>query len=154
MKLLSGASLIGLLAASLANAQGSRKRGHPPFSVTKFSAGATPHSSIGYIELSWSYSGGLNQTRCSASPGTYQVFPSIVQTSCSDPSTSFNLTKRADGGADLVLWHETAPAAFAHAMHTITTDEIVWTNQQSPTGTVQVYAGPQNFTVKAVYPDM
>ncbi|OTB02933.1 hypothetical protein M426DRAFT_322178 [Hypoxylon sp. CI-4A] len=145
----SGASLIAII-ASLAGVQAAD---HPPFLVTKLSAGATPHSSIGYVELTWSYSGGLNQTSCSARPGTYQSFPSIAQTTCSDPSTSFNLTRRAEGGADLELWHEMAPGSLAYAIHSIKAEEIIWTNQQSPTGTVQTYAGPQNFTVAATYPD-
>ncbi|KAL7620577.1 hypothetical protein AAE478_009572 [Parahypoxylon ruwenzoriense] len=143
MKLLSGATLTTVLATRLADA-----RGNATFFVSKFSAGATPHS----IELSWSYSGGLNATACSAKPGTYQTFPSVAQTGCSDPSTSFNLTKRADGGADLGLFYEAAPGALASAIHSIEPEQIVWTNQQSPTGTVQVYAGPRNFSVDAVYP--
>ncbi|KAI2782510.1 hypothetical protein F4815DRAFT_461719 [Daldinia loculata] len=145
MKLFSGASLVGLLATTgLVSAKGTQA----PFSISKFSAGATPHSSIGYVELTWSYSSGQNSTTCSANPGTYQVFPSVVKTACSDPSTFFNLTKRSDGGADLELWYQEA-----YAIHTISADQIVWTNQQSPTGTVQVYSGPQNFTVKANYPE-
>ncbi|KAI1465346.1 uncharacterized protein F4812DRAFT_118769 [Daldinia caldariorum] len=144
MKFFSGASLVGLLATGLADAIGTKA----PFTITKFNAGATPHSSVGYVELTWSYSNGLNSTTCSARPGTYQVFPSVEKTVCSDPFTSFNLTKRSDGGADLELWYQEA-----YAIHTISADQIVWTNQQSPTGTVQVYAGPQNFTVKANYPE-
>ncbi|KAK8040071.1 hypothetical protein PG993_008482 [Apiospora rasikravindrae] len=34
-----------------------------------------------------------------------------------------------------------------YASHHVPADQIVWTNQQSPTGTVQAYAGPANFTV-------
>ncbi|KAI4859994.1 hypothetical protein F4820DRAFT_438157 [Hypoxylon rubiginosum] len=135
---LSSASLSVILAASLASVQG-----YGIVSVSKFSAGATPHSSIGYIELSWSR--GQNETRCSARPGTYQSFPSVGKTSCSAPSTAFSLTKRDDGGADLSLF-----SGNAQAIHTITKDEIVWANQQSPTGTVQVYSGPQNFTAELV----
>ncbi|KAK6949082.1 hypothetical protein Daesc_009155 [Daldinia eschscholtzii] len=144
MKFFSSASLVGLLSAGLANAKGTQA----PFSISKFNAGATPHSSVGYVELTWSYSGGLNSTTCSAKPGTYQVFPSVEKTACSDPLTFFNITKRPDGGADLELWYKEA-----YAIHNISADQIVWTNQQSPTGTVQVYVGPQNFTVKANYPE-
>ncbi|KAI1383951.1 uncharacterized protein F4822DRAFT_56348 [Hypoxylon trugodes] len=151
MKFLSGVTVVGMLAAGLPSVQGLTRRVNAPFTVSKLSAGATPHSSVGYIELTWSY-GGLNQTKCSAQPGTYQVFPTVAKTVCSDPSTSFNLTKRSDGGADLELWHEVAPGTSASAVHTIQASEIVWTNQQSPTGTVQVYAGPQNFTVNAIFP--
>ncbi|KAI0377593.1 hypothetical protein F5Y04DRAFT_263710 [Hypomontagnella monticulosa] len=155
MKLLSCASLLAVV-GGLADARGLRvvRDIHSPFSITKFSAGATPHSSVGYIELNWSYSGGLNRTICSASPGTYQVFPSIGETPCSDPSTSFNLTRRADGGSDLGLTYKSASKKSASAIHFIPADEIVWANQQSPTGAVQVYVGPQNFTVDAVYPDL
>ncbi|KAI1771251.1 hypothetical protein F4818DRAFT_445586 [Hypoxylon cercidicola] len=135
---LSGVSLSVILAASLPSVQG-----YGTFSVSKFSAGATPHSSIGFIELNWSR--GKNETKCSARPGTYQAFPSVGKTSCSAPSTAFSLTKRDDGGADLSLF-----SGNAQAIHTISKDEIVWTNQQSPTGTVQIYSGPQNFTAKLV----
>ncbi|KAI8958043.1 hypothetical protein F5Y11DRAFT_54605 [Daldinia sp. FL1419] len=144
MKLFAGASLVGLLATGLAGA----KEAPVPFTISKFSAGATPHSSVGYVQLTWSYSNGQNFTTCSANPGTYQVFPVVEKTACSDPATFFNLTKREDGGADLELWYQEA-----YAIHTITKDQIVWTNQQSPTGTVQVYSGPQNFSVKANYPE-
>ncbi|KAI2616150.1 hypothetical protein GGS26DRAFT_596982 [Hypomontagnella submonticulosa] len=155
MKLLWCASLFAVV-GGLADARGIRvvREIHSPFSISKFNAGATPHSSVGYIELNWSYSGGLNQTTCSARPGTYQVFPSIGETSCSDPSTSFNLTRRADGGADLGLTYKSASKSSASAVHFIPADEIIWTNQQSPTGAVQIYAGPQNFTVDAVYPGL
>ncbi|KAI1760798.1 hypothetical protein GGR53DRAFT_508300 [Hypoxylon sp. FL1150] len=118
-------------------------KGYGAFTVSQFSAGATPHSSIGYVELSWST--GKNETKCSARPGTYQSFPSVGKTACSAPSTAFSLTKREDGGADLALF-----LGNAQAVHTITKDQIIWTNQQSPTGTVQVYAGPQNFTAERV----
>ncbi|KAI1100833.1 hypothetical protein F4804DRAFT_335871 [Jackrogersella minutella] len=141
MKVLSGASLVSILAAGLASAQG----GHAPFSVTKFSAGATPHSSIGYVELSWSYPGSSGEIKCSAKPGTAQSFPSVAKIPCSDPSTFFSLTKRQEGGATLELWHE-----MTHGIHTIQEKDIVWTNQQSPTGTVQVYSGPQSFEVVTI----
>ncbi|XXH02958.1 hypothetical protein Hte_009348 [Hypoxylon texense] len=131
---LSVASLSVILAASLPSVQG-----YGAFSVSRFSAGATPHS----IELSWSR--GKNETKCSARPGTYQSFPSVGKTACSAPSTAFSLTKRDDGGADLSLF-----SGNAQAIHTITKDQIVWANQQSPTGTVQVYSGPQNFTAELV----
>ncbi|KAI1413079.1 hypothetical protein F5Y13DRAFT_198825 [Hypoxylon sp. FL1857] len=153
MKLLSGAS-ISILAASLANAQGSGDHApHVPFSVTKFSAGAIPHSSVGYVEFNMSFVGGAVPATCSAHPEAYQSFPSaVVQTPCSDPSASFNLTRRADGGAYLQLWHEVKPGAFAQGFHVIQANEIVWTNEQSPTGKVQVYLGPENFTVDVTYP--
>ncbi|KAI1078954.1 hypothetical protein F5B20DRAFT_545665 [Whalleya microplaca] len=145
MKVLFGASLASLFTAGLALPTIS------PFTVSKFSAGATPHSSLGFVELTWSYAARKNatQTNCSAQPGTYQVFPSVPRTFCSDPLTSFNLTRTEDGGASLELWYEQTPGSFAHAVHPIKSEEIVWSNQQSPTGTVQVYSGPQNFTVKA-----
>ncbi|KAI0006609.1 hypothetical protein F4779DRAFT_595883 [Xylariaceae sp. FL0662B] len=145
MKLLLGASLASLFTTGLAGPL------IAPFVVSKFSAGATPHSAIGFVELTWSYSKGLNSTRCAAQPGTYQVFPSVEQTTCSDPLTSFNLTRREDGGADLQLWYGKVNASMIHAVHPIEPEQIVWSNQQSPTGTVQVYAGPQNFSVKADY---
>ncbi|CAJ2499706.1 Uu.00g025590.m01.CDS01 [Anthostomella pinea] len=140
------------VAASPTDAQGYGSR--PLFAVSRFSAGATPHSSIGYIELTWSYSPGANASTCRASPATYQVFPSVEQTPCNDPATSFNLTMRADGGADLELWYEPRSGASAYGIHGIKAEEIVWANQESPTGIVQVYAGMQNFTVRAIHPEV
>ncbi|KAI0150126.1 hypothetical protein F4776DRAFT_660011 [Hypoxylon sp. NC0597] len=69
-----------------------------------------------------------------------QPFPSTVpRTKCNNPSASFNLRRRADGGADLELWHEETSGGFAHGVHAIQAKEIVWTNEQSLTGKVQVY---------------
>lgn len=56
---------------------------------------------------------------------------------------AFSLTKRADGGSDLELF-----SGAASAIHTIKKEEISEANQQSPTGTVQVYSGPQSFTAE------
>ncbi|KAI1333853.1 hypothetical protein F5Y15DRAFT_322354 [Xylariaceae sp. FL0016] len=142
------------LAATAAPVEGSVSAARAPFTVSKFNAGATPHSSIGYIELSWSYATGANASQCTARPATYQVFPSVEQTACDNPMTSFNLTQAADGGADLELWYKQTAGRVAHGVHHIAADEIVWSNQQSPTGQVQVYAGPQNFTVDATYPEV
>ncbi|KAI0169422.1 hypothetical protein GGR52DRAFT_520687 [Hypoxylon sp. FL1284] len=135
---LSGAPLAVAFAASFPGIHGLSA-----FSVSKFAAGAVPHSSLGYIQLSWST--GKNETTCATYPSTYQTFPSVGKTSCNAPSTAFSLTRRTDGGADLKLF-----SGEAQAVHIIKKEEIIWTNQQSPTGTVQVYSGPQNFTAEAV----
>ncbi|KAI0473548.1 hypothetical protein GGR56DRAFT_536854 [Xylariaceae sp. FL0804] len=124
-----------------------------PLTVTQFEAGATPHSSIGYVELTLAPALGRNASQCTASPATYQVFPTVEQTACDDPAASFNLTRAEDGGADLALWYKHASGKVAYGVHHIDADDIVYTNQESPTGTVQVYAGPQNFTVQATYTD-
>lgn len=78
------------------------------------------------------------------------MFPSVAQTVCSGQGASFNLTKTPDGGA--VLGLSLAGAPHGHAclgVYEIPPEHIVWINQQSPTGMVQVYGGPGNFTVEA-----
>lgn len=104
------------------------------------------------IEFSFSY--GKQATappaECRASPSTYQVFPSIAQTDCGGKGASFNLTKTPDGGAALGLSLEVAPHEHAYlGVYEIPPEQIVWINQQSPTGMVQVYGGPGDFAVKA-----
>ncbi|KAI1452025.1 hypothetical protein F4805DRAFT_57026 [Annulohypoxylon moriforme] len=142
----SGASLISILAAGLANAQGSPSQ----FSVTGFSAGATPHSSIGHADLSVSLDG-KDETKCSASPQTYQSFPNVPKTPCADPATSFSLTRTANSGADLDIWREISPGVIAHGKRTILAKEIAWGNQQpNPNGAIESYVGPGSFTFPVV----
>ncbi|XDG08647.1 hypothetical protein ABKA04_008262 [Annulohypoxylon sp. FPYF3050] len=138
---LSGASLITILAAGLANAQGSPSK----FSVAGFSAGATPHSSVGHVELSVSLDG-KGETKCTASPQTYQKFPDVAKTPCADPKTTFSLTRTADSGADLEIWREVSPGVIAHGKHVILAREISWGNQQpNPNGAVESYTGSKGF---------
>ena len=68
-------------------------------------------------------------------------------TVCSDYRTAFNLTKTGDGGAELRLSYQPQPGTSINGTHKILPDQIVWTNQESPTGQVQVYVGPASFTV-------
>ncbi|KAI0882382.1 uncharacterized protein GGS22DRAFT_170807 [Annulohypoxylon maeteangense] len=139
---LSGASLVSILVAGLANAQGSASQ----FSVTGFSAGATPHSSVGHAGLSVSLDG-KGETKCSASPQTYQKFPNVPKTPCADPATSFSLTRTADSGADLEIWREISPGVFAHGKRTIPESDIVLGNQKpNPNGAIESYVGPGSFT--------
>lgn len=107
----------------------------------------------GSIEFSFDYgktAAAAPTAECRASPSTYQVFPSIAQTVCSGQGASFNLTKTPDGGAALGLSLSVAPHGHAYlGVYEIPPEQIVWINQQSPTGRVQVYGGPSNFTVEA-----
>ncbi|KAI1491179.1 hypothetical protein F5X96DRAFT_632762 [Biscogniauxia mediterranea] len=139
-------SSIGLLSASLAVAQGTP--GEFLFAVSKFQAGATPHSSVGHVSFDLSFGSGDSSTSCSARPPAYQSFPSINQAPCEDTTASFNLTMSSDG-ADLEIWQGGEPGVFVRGTHHITSKEIVWANEQSPTGRVQVYQGAQDFTIKA-----
>ncbi|KAI0595499.1 hypothetical protein F4775DRAFT_371677 [Biscogniauxia sp. FL1348] len=139
-------SSVGLLSASLAVVQGAPNE--LLFAVSKFQAGATPHSSIGHVSFDLSFGPSGSSTSCSASPPAYQSFPSIKQAPCEDTAASFNLTM-SSGGADLEIWQEAGPDVFIRGTHHIVSKEIVWTNEQSPTGRVQVYQGAQDFTIKA-----
>ena len=78
---------------------------------------------------------------------SYQVFPSVAWTTCSDYRTAFALTKTSDGGAELQLSYQTGPGCYTNGTHKIAPDEIIWINQDSPNGKVQVYIGPPNFSV-------
>ncbi|KAI0023901.1 hypothetical protein F4780DRAFT_29015 [Xylariomycetidae sp. FL0641] len=147
MKFYGAASFIASAAAAAVPVSLRASEPHPPFAVAQFQAGATPHSSIGHINLSWASSPTAKMSTCTASPATYQVFPSVVQTECSAPGMSFNLTTTEDGGADLMLVYEQSTDVYVVGVHHITKEQIIWTNQQSPTGIVQTYSGPQNFTV-------
>ncbi|KAI1209340.1 uncharacterized protein F4807DRAFT_103879 [Annulohypoxylon truncatum] len=140
---LSGASFVSVVvAAGLAHAQGTASQ----FSVTGFSAGATPHSSVGHASLSVSLDG-KGEAKCVISTPTYQKFPNIEKTPCADSATSFSLTRTADSGADLEIWREVSPGVVAHGKHTILAKEIAWQNQQpNPNGAIEAYVGPDSFT--------
>ncbi|KAK8064500.1 hypothetical protein PG994_007138 [Apiospora phragmitis] len=125
-----------------------QKYGGSSFQIQNFIAGALPHSSDGYADLDFGFSEDSSPATCDATPPSYQVFPSVPWTICSDYRTAFNLTKTSDGGAELRLSYQAEPGgSFTNGTHKIAPDEIIWINQQSPTGEVQVYVGPQNFDV-------
>ncbi|KAK7999354.1 hypothetical protein PG990_011954 [Apiospora arundinis] len=73
------------------------------FLVSNFIAGATPHSADGYADLNLWYAEDSVSANCHASPLTYQIFPSVPWTVCSDYRTAYNLTVTGDGGAELRL---------------------------------------------------
>ncbi|KAI2463490.1 hypothetical protein F4781DRAFT_437381 [Annulohypoxylon bovei var. microspora] len=141
---LSGASLVSILAAGLVSAQ------EPLFSVTGFSAGATPHSSVGHVDFSVSFDG-ASETKCSAKPQTAQSFPNVSsKTTCADPKTSFSLTRQPNSSADLEIWREVSPGVFRHGRRVILAKQIVWGNQQpNPNGAIESYVGPDSFTFSA-----
>jgi hypothetical protein len=70
----------------------------------------------------------------------------LLPTACDDSSVSFSYSS-VEGGANLeVNWGYDAGRNLT-GTHFIPDSEIVWTNTQVPTGTVQVYAGPADFAV-------
>ncbi|KAK7913959.1 hypothetical protein PG985_011662 [Apiospora marii] len=97
--------------------------------------------------LLFGFSEDSSPSTCHADVPSYQVFPTIPWTTCSDYRTAFNLTTTSDGGAELRLSYQTGPSSFTNGTHKIPPDQIAWINQDSPTGEVQVYIGPTNFTV-------
>ncbi|KAK8075718.1 hypothetical protein PG997_010381 [Apiospora hydei] len=133
----------------LFGATAAQKYGKSSFQIQNFIAGALPHSSNGYADLDFGFSDDSSPSTCHATPPIYQVFPSVPWTVCSDYRTAFNLTKTDDGGAELWLSYQAELGTFTNGSHKISPDEIVWINQQSPTGQVQVYVGPPNFSVSA-----
>ncbi|KAK8073021.1 hypothetical protein PG996_006369 [Apiospora saccharicola] len=121
--------------------------GESSFQVQDYIAGSTPHSSDGYADLNFGFSPDSSPSTCHAEVPSYQVFPSVPWTTCSDYRTAFALTKTSDGGAELQLSYQTGPGSYTNGTHKIAPDEIIWINQDSPNGKVQVYVGPPNFSV-------
>lgn len=66
----------------------------------------------------------------------------------SGPETDTEAAGRdaANATCNVEYWFE-GPSYRLYASHHVPANQIVWTNQQSPTGNVQAYAGPANFTV-------
>jgi hypothetical protein len=89
------------------------------------------------------------QTSCSASPPTYQTFPSYLpKTACyADHTYSFALNYATGGGYNLELWYEPLSGASSYGLHWINSTLIVYVPGSTPTGDTQVYAGPNSFTV-------
>lgn len=83
---------------------------------------------------------------CTGSTLGYQTIPDLAPTACADDSVSFSFL-HVDGGVDLTVnWGYDAGRNLT-GKHSIADNEIVWTNQQSPTGVVQVYEGPKDFII-------
>ncbi|KAK8086029.1 hypothetical protein PG994_001003 [Apiospora phragmitis] len=84
----------------------------------------------------------------------WTIITSTSSTSSSSDSSNPNTLDAADDKSssttnttcNIEYWFE-GPHYSLYAAHHVPADQIVWTNQQSPTGTVQAYAGPANFTV-------
>ncbi|KAK8103469.1 uncharacterized protein PG998_010502 [Apiospora kogelbergensis] len=119
--------------------------GDPPFRSKTSSRGRILTQATGNLDLG--YSDDSIASTCQATPSSYQVFPSVPWTVCSDYQTAFNLTKTSDGGAELRLSYQPQPGTLINGTHKIPSDQIVWINQESPNGKVQVYDGPTSFTV-------
>ncbi|KAK8862853.1 hypothetical protein PGQ11_009088 [Apiospora arundinis] len=99
-------------------------------------------------------------TSCTATPRTESngELVNVTRTPCSDDArytwawTILATTDPSSSGGstnttcNIEYWFD-GPAYSLYAAHHVPADQIVWTNQQSPTGTVQAYAGPANFTV-------
>jgi hypothetical protein len=83
---------------------------------------------------------------CSASALSYQVIPDLAPTACDDSSVSFSFT-HVDGGANLEFNWGYDTGRNLTGTQFIPDSEIVWTNTQSPTGTVQAYDGPADFVI-------
>lgn len=81
----------------------------------------------------------MTRTPC-ADDGYTWAWTVLDTSASSDSSTSDNTT------CNIEYWFEGASYSL-YASHPVPASQIVWTNQQSPTGNVQVYAGPANFTV-------
>ncbi|KAK7920033.1 hypothetical protein PG985_008055 [Apiospora marii] len=95
----------------------------------------------------------VNVTRTPCDDDGYTWAWTIVTSSSDsdDASKSEMETKAAGRDAanttcNIEYWFEGSSYSL-YASHHVPASQIVWTNQQSPTGNVQAYAGPANFTV-------
>jgi hypothetical protein len=88
-------------------------------------------------------------TTCSSVGTTNPVLSVVQETACGEGTGVWWSQSALPGtGFELKVTYIVSGVTFTGA-HTITQEEIVWTNQQSPTGTVQTYVGPSNFTLTA-----
>ncbi len=85
---------------------------------------------------------------CIAVTSTGPLLSSVALTACGDyPDVSFSHTLVSNGSSVLaVTWAYTAGRNLT-GRHLIPGTDIVWTNQQSPTGTVQAYVGPSDLVM-------
>lgn len=88
---------------------------------------------------------------CSVSVLSYEELPNLPPTACGDPSVSFSFTHvnatGGGGGADLEINWGYAVGRNLTGTRFVPDSEIVWTNTQDPTGTVQEYEGPAQFVI-------
>ncbi|KAK7949280.1 uncharacterized protein PG986_010166 [Apiospora aurea] len=95
----------------------------------------------------------VTRTPC-ADDARYTWAWTILTTTTTGSSSKSDSETAADTGSssttnttcDIEYWFD-GPGYSLYASHHVPADPIVWANQQSPTGTVQAYAGPANFTV-------
>ncbi|KAK7980194.1 hypothetical protein PG990_003058 [Apiospora arundinis] len=130
------------------------------FSIVNLYAEVIPHSSSSRYSFDLSTSTNTIATSCTATPRTESngELVNVTRTPCADDArytwawTILATTDSSSSGGstnttcNIEYWFD-GPAYSLYAAHHVPADQIVWTNQQSPTGTVQAYAGPANFTV-------
>ncbi|KAK8093476.1 hypothetical protein PG997_000161 [Apiospora hydei] len=94
----------------------------------------------------------VTRTPCADDARYTWAWTILTTTSSSSSSKSDSDTEKADTSStanttcNIEYWFD-GPGYSLYASHHVPADQIIWTNQQSPTGTVQAYAGPANFTV-------
>ncbi|CAJ2510647.1 Uu.00g062720.m01.CDS01 [Anthostomella pinea] len=120
------------------------------FVVSDFVAEAVPHSTLASYTFKAGIEPNVIPTTCAAQPNTFSRLVSVGRTACQDDTKyTWSWTFDDDGSSQLELWFEfpSGDDRVLHGVRNIPAEQIVWTNQQSPTGTVQAYDGPDNFTV-------
>ncbi|KAK7978637.1 hypothetical protein PG996_004690 [Apiospora saccharicola] len=126
------------------------------FTIVNLYAEVVPHSSSSRT------SSNAIATSCVATPQTESngELVNVTQTPCADdgytwawtivtsPDSSQSNTEAdtTNTTCNIEYWFEGSSYSL-YALHPVPANQIVWTNQQSPTGSVQAYAGPANFTV-------
>ncbi|KAK8107004.1 uncharacterized protein PG998_009017 [Apiospora kogelbergensis] len=137
------------------------------FTIVNLYAEVVPHSSSSRYSFDLSTGSNSIATSCVATPQTESngELVNVTRTPCDDDPrytwawTIVTTTAGSSSGSEdreqdattnatcnIEYWF-VGPRYSLYAAHHVPADQIVWTNLQSPTGTVQAYAGPANFTV-------
>jgi len=88
---------------------------------------------------------------CPARALGYTTLPDLAPTACDDPTVSYSFT-HVEGGVDLEINYAYEAGRNLTGTHFIPDSEIVLTNTESPTGTVETYAGPADFVITDLQP--
>lgn len=83
---------------------------------------------------------------CGARVESNEDLPDLNSTACSGAPVSFSF-KHVDGGANLEINWGYAVGRNLSGTHFVPDSQIVYTNTQVPTGTVQTYEGPADFAI-------
>ncbi|KAH9990901.1 hypothetical protein F4779DRAFT_251962 [Xylariaceae sp. FL0662B] len=115
--------------------------------IQRLTASSEPHGFVTHFAFDVVTSPGAGHTTCSGTGQSYQVLGNLPRTHCANSSVDFSWEALEGGGAKLTVWRQGPNGSWSHATRDIAADQISWTNEQSPTGRIQAYSGPQDFAL-------